>query len=48
MMGITLFADLTDEEFTSTYLTQINLPDEDLEILPVHPRLGAPDTLDWR
>jgi len=48
MMGITLFADLTDEEFVATYLTQLNTQDEQLEVLPMTPRLGAPDSLDWR
>jgi len=45
-MGITLFADLTDEEFQSAYLTQIN-PTEAVEIVEFN-TFNVPESLDWR
>ena len=45
-MGITLFADLTHEEFQATYLTQIQ-ETETLETVEYSAE-GAADTLDWR
>jgi len=46
-MGVTLFSDLTDEEFAETYLTKL-VPITS-EVSPVlYSTFNAPDSLDWR
>jgi len=45
IMGITLFADLTNEEFEATYLTQLQ-ETETLEVAEVSAE--AADAIDWR
>jgi cathepsin L len=46
-MGVTLFSDLTDEEFQSTYLTQLNVPEE-VDTVEAYNTENAPASLDWR